>query len=250
MLFGDMFAVEERKDGWVRGMAMKDAYRGWVEETQLAPYPPLKKGDFARHYVAVRSAWGYEAPDLKSQPLIDLHMTSTVFVTGKSSGWIEFVFKDRRAYLPVAHCKPSRKFFDTPPDAARAFLGTPYVWAGNTGFGLDCSGLVQVALRACHVHCRADSHQQEEHTKGQRLADEELLQAGDLVFWKGHVAMATGPGTIIHANAHHMAVVEEPAAEAIERITVKEGKPVTSRIRPDLSVGFLSEGPETKPDDD
>jgi cell wall-associated NlpC family hydrolase len=57
------------------------------------------------------------------------------------------------------------------------------------------------------------------------------LKRGDLIFWKGHVAIARDAQTIIHANAHHMMVAIEPAGDAIERIK-KAGSAVTSVKRP------------------
>jgi cell wall-associated NlpC family hydrolase len=108
---------------------------------------------------------------------------------------------------------------------AEQFLGTPYLWGGKTARGLDCSGLVQVALQAAGVACPRDSHVQEGALgKASSLAK---LQRGDLVFWKGHVAIARDAGTLIHANAHHMAVAIEPVATAIARIEAA-GSAVTS----------------------
>ena len=236
MLFGDEFEVNDRKNGWVRGTAVKDGYDGWIDEASLTSLHGLDDGDVIPYRVAVRTTWAYETPDLKSPPLVDLHMTSRILVTGQHDDWLEILLADRRAFLPASHGNPGKLLFANPWAAARAFLGTPYVWAGNTGFGLDCSGLIQVAMHACGIHCRADSHQQEAETVGRRLSEDEPLVAGDLLFWKGHVAMATGPKTIIHANAHHMMVVEEPLEPAIARIAASDTGPVTSRLRPSLDA--------------
>jgi cell wall-associated NlpC family hydrolase len=53
------------------------------------------------------------------------------------------------------------------------------------------------------------------------------LKRGDLIFWKGHVAIARDAATLIHANGHHMMVAIESAAEAIARIKAA-GSDVTS----------------------
>ena len=107
-----------------------------------------------------------------------------------------------------------------PVAVAEQFLHVPYLWGGKTSLGLDCSALVQIALTACGVPCPRDSHMQEAALgvalpPARGLAD---LRRGDLLFWKGHVAIARDRATLIHANAFHMAVAIEPIGEAVARI--------------------------------
>jgi cell wall-associated NlpC family hydrolase len=102
---------------------------------------------------------------------------------------------------------------------AERFVGTPYLWGGKSSLGVDCSGLVQLALAAAGVGCPRDSDMQQ-HALGRPLepAEAKHLQRGDLIFWKGHVAIARDAVSIVHANAHHMATVIENTTDAIARI--------------------------------
>jgi cell wall-associated NlpC family hydrolase len=89
-------------------------------------------------------------------------------------------------------------------DAAKGFLGTPYVWGGTSQQGIDCSGLVQAAYAAAGIDLPRVSYQQA--AAGQRIALKNL-QPGDIVAWDNssrnngadHVAIYLGNGRIIEA---------------------------------------------------
>ena len=112
---------------------------------------------------------------------------------------------------------------------AERFLGVPYLWGGKTRLGLDCSGLVQVAMSAAGLDCPRDSDMQQAELGGNvRVhADLDGLELGDLVFWKGHMGIMTDAFLLLHANAHHMAVAIEPLRAAVDRIA-RSGLAVTA----------------------
>jgi len=133
-------------------------------------------------------------------------------------------------FLPAAHLAPLDHVESDFVAVAERFLGTPYLWGGKTNYGLDCSGLVQVALNACGLPCPRDSDMQERALGlSVELKD---TRRGDLVFWKGHVAIVRDEMTFVHANAFSMAVTIEPIAEAVARIK-SSGSDVSSVRRLD-----------------
>lgn len=221
LLFGERFRVLEVKDGFAWGQAARDGYVGFVAEDDLAAL-----GTAATHQVAVPRTYAFAEPDIKSRPvgLYSLNALTAIetaegrFRKGEGTGW--FV---------AAHLAPVGVVQDDPVAVARGFLGAPYQWGGRESLGLDCSGLVQQALAACGRAVPRDTDMQ--------LAffapiAEDQRRRGDLVFWKGHVAILLDADTILHANAHHMAVAVEPLAEAIERIEAAGGGAVTGWRRP------------------
>jgi cell wall-associated NlpC family hydrolase len=132
---------------------------------------------------------------------------------------------DSNGFVPACHLMPVGTREPDYVAVAERFLGVPYLWGGKSSLGLDCSGLVQIALTASGAACPRDSDMQE-HALGAAVPLTEL-QRGDLVFWNDHVAIVRDQATLIHANAFHMAVAFEPAREAITRIAAA-GSEVTS----------------------
>ena len=122
-------------------------------------------------------------------------------------------------YLPLPHIGRIDRNEDDFVAVAERFIGTPYLWGGKSSLGIDCSGLVQVALNAAGTGCPRDSDMQQD-SLGRALdpMESKKLQRGDLIFWKGHVAIVRDAESIVHANAHHMATVIENTGDAIARI--------------------------------
>ena len=144
--------------------------------------------------------------------------------------WARVTGAGSEGYVHRAHLRALTEPEDDPIDVATRFLGTPYLWAGNTGDGIDCSGLVQGAMLACGIPCPGDSDQQAA-ALGDPVPLDADVRRGDLFFWAGHVALAVGDGRILHATAYTMSVIFEPLAEAIDRITAQGEGPVTARRR-------------------
>ena len=132
--------------------------------------------------------------------------------------------------MPLLHLAPTETVDTDFVEVAERFLRTPYLWGGKTSLGIDCSGLVQLALTACGIHCPRDTDMQEQ-ALGSALArpyELEQLRRGDLLFWKGHVAIVRDEATVVHANAtRHMAVAFESTAAVIARIRAT-GSEITS----------------------
>lgn len=215
LLAGTRFCVIVEEGGFSYGFDADDGYCGWVADTALRPDAPVT------HWVASLGTHAYGAPDIKHPGAVPLPMGARLAVTDAEG---RFARTDL-GFVPAAHLRALGDWLDDPVAVARGFLGVPYLWGGNSRQGIDCSGLVQVARRSCGLPCPPDGDLQSampglDVPEGQEAA-------GDLVFWKGHVAMVTGPGRVIHANATHMAVTEEDLAVVAARA---EG-PVIRRLR-------------------
>ena len=216
-LRGERVMVYEIDDeGWAWGQLAQDGYVGWLPAAAL-----LAPGAEPTHRVAALRTLVFPAADIKEPPVDGLPLGACVAVTQMQPPFAVH----GGGYSPARHLRPLDTSEADFVAVAEQFAGVPYLWSGKTSLGLDCSGLVQVALTACGTPCPRDSDMQERALG--RPVDLTSLQRGDLLFWKGHVAIARERDTIIHANAFHMSVAIEPLAEAVARIRAT-GSEVTS----------------------
>lgn len=215
--FGTAVTLYDRQDGWSFVQSARDGYVGWLRTGALAA--PRA----ATHRVAVPATHLYEAEDFRSADRLHLSFGSEVTVTAERRKFWE----TPEGFLPKPHLRPLDRPFSDPVNVAQLFFGVPYLWGGNSVLGIDCSGLAQAAHLACAIPCPGDSDMQQ--ALGQEAQGDP--RRGDLWFWKGHVALVVDGDTIIHANAHHMAVAYEPIRAALARIEAQGDGGVIARRR-------------------
>ena len=211
LLAGEAFDLFESVDGWAYGRSVADAYVGWVHAEALVP-----RDDRAQVMVTARVAPVFAAADIKAPVVMELPFGARV-----SGAAGERFFVCDAGFIHNRHLAPAPA---TPVEVAQLFTGAPYLWGGRTPLGVDCSGLVQAALMACGTACPRDSDQQREAIG--TAVDLGDRRAGDVMFFPGHVGILIDADTLLHANAHWMAVVSEPLADVIARLA-DSPQPVT-----------------------
>ena len=219
-LLGETLVVFESLEGWAFAQLETDGYVGYVSVNALT-----RDIVAPSHRVAVPLTFMYPAPDLKTQPVIAITLNARVTAVADDG---KFLRLGNGHYVFSRHLKllgePESDFVAV----AEQFRHVPYYWGGKSAQGLDCSGLVQLALEACGIAALRDSDMQAK-SLGRPLLVNDLdgLRRGDLVFWDGHVGIMSDARTLLHANGHHMMVVAEPLRDAVERIARSYGE-VTS----------------------
>ena len=219
-LFGETVVVYEiDEEGWAWGQLKSDGYVGYL------PTEGLREAGAApnRKVVAPRTLV-YPGPSMKLPTWGALPLGARLAVAQESGDFAEvpglgFVWREHLAGLD--HAEPDFVA------VAERFLHAPYLWGGKTSCGLDCSGLIQIALGASGVAAPRDTDMMEK-VLGAPIDMAAGLRRGDIIFWKGHVGVMRDADTLLHANGHHMLVVSEPLAVARERIVAKTGADVTS----------------------
>jgi cell wall-associated NlpC family hydrolase len=211
-LRGERVTIYDRNgEGFAWGQLNSDGYVGWLPDRALT-----KPGAAPTHKVTALRTFAFPGPSIKLPPVDTLVMGTTVTVLREDG---PFAVTREGWHLPRQHIAIIGQNADDFVAVAERFAGTPYLWGGKSSFGIDCSGLVQVSLNAAGTGCPRDSDMQQDGLgKALDSAEARRLQRGDLIFWKGHVAIVRDTDSIVHANAHHMATVVENTRTAIARI--------------------------------
>ena len=219
ILPGEDFAVLDLVGGWAWGFSQHDHYVGYVAADVLGtPIQPT-------HRVAVREALLFSAPSIKSPA------TGTLPFGARLAGEARDGFVETRSgFLHNRHVALIDELAADAVAVAEMFVGMPYLWGGRGADGIDCSGLVQVALAATGVRAPRDTDMQRD-SLGETLPDKARLRRGDIVNFPGHIGQMVDQSRLIHANAHWMSVVIEPLADVVARLLPNHDRPILSRRR-------------------
>jgi hypothetical protein len=216
LLSGEAFDVIDMSDGVAWGYSVHDHYVGYVDAVLLA-----ETADERTHRITAPTALVFAKPDIKSTVIGALPMGALTRAAEQDEKFLSAA----GGYVHRRHIATIDGYAADPVAVAELFLGTPYKWGGRTRSGIDCSGLVQIALGACGIACPRDSDMQA--ALGREVEDRRYRR-GDLVFFPGHVGFMFDETRLLHANAFFMSTVIEPLDDVVGRLLPQYETPVTA----------------------
>ena len=220
LLRGESFHALDVTADWAWGFCGHDGYVGYVRREAL------DVREVASHRITARSAPLFSTADIKA-PILD-HWPQGALFTGETT---DNFIASGEGHIHIRHAAAATDAVETDWVAiAERYLGQPYIWGGRGHRGIDCSGLVQVALGQCGINVPRDTDMQREGI-GTSVADDAPFARGDIVFFPGHVGIMVDGTSLLHANAHWMAVVIEPLADVVARLKSEHEQPIIARRR-------------------
>ena len=204
LLYGESFKIIRKNNEWFKIKNDLDGYKGFVIKKK---FPNKQKNT---HKVSVLSAILYSKPNFKIKT--KLSFGSRIRVIGMRKNFYKFDnFWIKKKDLKKINYKAKDVFKNI-----KKFTNTKYKWGGKHYSGIDCSALVQIFFNFNNKFCPRDTKDQIKYFKKKiRIKN---IKKNDLIFWKGHVAIAISKNTLIHAYGPKKKTIIMPIKETIDRI--------------------------------
>ena len=206
LLYGDTFKKIKKKGIWIKIKNDTDNYKGYIKNNK---FPHNQKNT---HKICSIFATLFSKPNNKNKIKKKLSFGSKIKIVEKKGDFYKF---DNLWIKTKDLKKISHKIKDIFSNINK-FVNTKYKWGGKHFTGIDCSGLVQLFFNFNNKYCPRDSKDQMKYfTKKIELKN---IRKNDLIFWKGHVAIAISKHNLIHAYGPLNRTVIMPIKKTIDRI--------------------------------
>ena len=206
LLYGDTFKKIKKSGVWIKIKNDKDNYKGYIKNNK---FPHNQKNT---HKICSLSATLYSKPNSKNKVKKKLSFESKIKVLEKKGNFYKF----DNLWIKKNDLKKINIVKKDPFLNIRKFINIKYKWGGKHYSGVDCSGLIQLCLNYNNQFCPRDAKDQIKYFK--QKIELKNIRKNDLIFWKGHVALAISKNKLIHAYGPFKKVIIMPIKKTINKI--------------------------------
>ena len=205
MIYGDSFSISKKNRKWLKVKIKEDGYKGYIKSKNFSNF--LKP----THKINILKAKVYKFSNNKKK-INEMSFGSKIKVINSKSKFFKFskgwVYKKDTKHISYRDKNPFKKI--------AIFKNTKYVWGGKSFKGIDCSALIQVFLNFNNKFCPRDAKDQVKYLrKNIKLKN---IKKNDIIYWKGHVALALSSKKLIHAYGPMKKTVIMGIDQTIKRI--------------------------------
>jgi len=204
MLYGDSFSVSKKTQKWLKIRVKEDNYKGYIRIKNFSDY--IKP----THKVNILKSKIYNFPSKRK--IDELSFGSKIKITNSKKNFCKFF----KGWINKNDIKPISFKQKNPFKKITLFRNIKYKWGGKSFKGIDCSGLVQICLNFNNIFCPRDAKDQVKYFK--RNINLRKIKKNDILYWKGHVAVALSKKQLIHAYGPLKKTVIMDIDDTIDRI--------------------------------
>ena len=205
MLYGENFSIFKKNGRWLKIKIKEDGYKGYIQNKNFSKF--LKPS----HKVCVLKAKIYRLPNRSNRVNILPYGSKIKILDGKNN-----FFKFSKGWIHKNDVKPISFVEKNPFKKISIFKSIKYKWGGKSFKGIDCSALIQVFLNFNNKFCPRDAKDQVKHFK--KNVKLKNIKKSDIIYWKGHVALALSNKKLIHAYGPLKKTVVMGINQTIKRI--------------------------------
>ena len=206
LLFGETFTKLKRNGSWIKIKNDKDGYVGYIKNKKFSSnlknthkvynlFSTIYSKPLSNYKTRKKLSFGSEIKVLEKKD--KFYKFDNLWIKKKDLKKINFKTKDNFKYL-------------------KKFINVKYKWGGKHFTGIDCSGLIQLSLNFNNKFCPRDTKDQIKYFKNNIKLKK--IKKNDLIFWKGHVAIAISKHKLIHAYGPLKKTLIMPINKTIDRI--------------------------------
>ena len=205
MLYGESFSIIKRNGRWLKIKIKEDGYKGYVQNKNFSRF--LKPS----HKISILKAKIYRHP-YKRKRINIMPYGSKIKVLEKKNNFLKF----SKGWIHKNDVKPITYVEKNPFNKISIFKSIKYKWGGKSFKGIDCSALIQVFLNFNNKFCPRDAKDQVKYFK--KNVKLKNIKKNDIIYWKGHVALAISNKKLIHAYGPMKKTVVMGIHQTIKRI--------------------------------
>ena len=204
ILYGERFKILSKRNGWIKIKSLYDRYSGFIKNKNY-----VNKLNIS-HKVSNIQANIFKKPNVKTKKT--LYFGSKLSVSEKRNGFVKF---EKNRWVKLKDIKKITHKEKNFVKIFKLFLKTKYVWGGKTNKGIDCSALLQIFFYYNNLFYPRDTKDQINYSI-KKISKK--FKKGDIIFWKGHVAICINSKQLIHAYGPEKRVLIMPIKKTIKRI--------------------------------
>ena len=204
ILYGERFKILSKRKGWIKIKSLYDRYSGFIKDKKYVKELKIS------HKVSNIQANIFNKPNVKTKK--KLYFGSKLSAIEKRNGFVRF---EKNRWVKLKDIKKITHKEKNFIKIFKLFLRTKYVWGGNINQGIDCSALLQIFFYYNNLFYPRDTKDQINYSI---KTISKKFKKGDIIFWKGHVAICINSKQLIHAYGPEKRVIVMPINKTIKRI--------------------------------